>query len=368
MDRTIREREQRSVEPVPLAHHADLEQRFYAVQRSVRHDVVDRLSRTVQSRLQAEREAATRRASESAQRITSLQAAVRHEWPALTGDLTDGVEDRAGYLQVLARLETDRLPDFEERFFGLLETQSQRNIAQLAAVIRRAPGEIRDKIVPINDSLLRSPFDRGRFLQIKVDENRSPAVQDFLADLKEITSGSWAEQDRAAAERKFDVMARLMRRLGSSETADRTWRTACLDTRRHVRFTGVEVDTDGVTVNVHDSSAGLSGGQRQKLVVFCLAAALRYQLTDEGEDRPRFGTVILDEAFDKADATFTRMAMDVFVEFGFHMVLATPLKLLQTLEDYVGGVGLATCTDFRASRVGLVTVEDARDVARAGEV
>lgn len=361
VDTRIAERERRAPEPVPEAHHAELEPRFYRLQRSVRSEVVDRLASRVQTQLQNERNAARERGAEAGTRIVRLQAAARHQWPALTGDLTDAVEDRAGYLQVLSRLETDRLPDFEERFFGLLETQSQRNIGQLAAVIRRAPGEIRDKITPINASLRRSPFDHRRYLQIQVDEARSAAVQEFVADLRAIASGSWSDQDRATAERRFDVMARVMRRLGSSESADRAWRTACLDTRRHVRFTGIEVDPDGVQLNIYDSSAGLSGGQRQKLVVFCLAAALRYQLTDEGEDVPQFGTVILDEAFDKADATFTRMAMDVFVEFGFHMVLATPLKLLQTLEDYVGGVGLATCRDFQESRISPVTFGDLPD-------
>src|SRR5690606_31774159 len=101
-----------------------------------------------------------------------------------------------------------------------------------------------------------------------------------------------------------------------------------------------------------------SGGQRQKLVIFCLAAALRYQLTPEDQDVPAYGTVVLDEAFDKADTTFTTMAMDVFQEFGFHMLLATPLKLLQTLEDYVGGIGLATCREFRDSTVDLVSIHD----------
>lgn len=366
IDQRIEERERRALGPVPEAHHAELEPRFYQVQRSVRSDVVDRLASAVQTQLQRERDAALRRGADTSTRITSLQSEARHRWPALTGDLTDAVADRDGYLQVLGRLEADRLPDFEERFFGLLETQSQRNIGQLAAVIRRAPGEIRDKIAPINSSLLRSPFDRRRYLQIKVDEARTAAVQDLLADLREISSGSWSAHDRATSERRFDVMARVMRRLGSSESGDRAWRTACLDTRRHVRFTGVEVDPEGVQLNVYDSSAGLSGGQRQKLVVFCLAAALRYQLTDEGDDVPHFGTVILDEAFDKADASFTRMAMDVFVAFGFHMVLATPLKLLQTLEDYVGGVGLATCRDFRDSRIGLVTFDDVRELDTAG--
>lgn len=82
----------------------------------------------------------------------------------------------------------------------------------------------------------------------------------------------------------------------------------------------------------------MSGGQQQKLVVFCLAAALRYQLAQRDDDVPLYGTVILDEAFDKADTRYTRMALDIFVEFGFHLVLATPQKLLQTIEPYVGAV------------------------------
>ena len=73
---------------------------------------------------------------------------------------------------------------------------------------------------------------------------------------------------------------------------------------------------------------------------------------------PRYGTVIMDEAFDKADSNFTRIAMDVFTEFGFHMVLATPLKLLQTLEDYLGGMAVVTCREFQDSRIGSLSMDD----------
>ena len=343
---------------VSSAHQRDLEQRYYRVQRTVRHDVIDRMTLDVGRSLDSERDAAHASASSAAQRIMEIQSEVMREWRALTADLTAAVTDRTGYVAILDRLEADRLPDFEEKFFELLENQSRKNIGQLASVIRRAPGEIREKIGPVNVSLLRSPFDRGRYLQIKVDENRGLAVQEFLTDLKEISAGSWSAQDRGQAETRFAVMDRLMKRLASSESGDRNWQVLCLDTRRHVRFTGVEIDDDGTQVNVHDSSAGLSGGQRQKLVIFCLAAALRYQLTADDDDIPTYGTVILDEAFDKADTTFTRMAMDVFLEFGFHMILATPLKLLQTLEDYVGGIGLAVCQGFRSSTIGLVSIDE----------
>jgi uncharacterized protein YPO0396 len=348
----------KDVPDVSAPHHAELEQRFYRVQRTVRYDGIDKIARAVANVLGDEHDRELDVVTRTREQVFELQTEFRRRWEALAGDLTAAVEDRVGFLEILARLESDRLPEFEERFYELMQSQSQRNVGVLAGQIRRAPGEIRDKIVPINASLRRSEFDRGRYLQIKVDENRGVLVQEFLADLRTISSGSWGDEDRAAAEQRYAVMDRVMRRLGSSEAGDRTWRALCLDTRRHVRFTGIEVDTDGVEVNIHDSSAGLSDGQRQKLVIFCLAAALRYQLASDDQEVPTFGTVVLDEAFDKADAAFTRMAMDVFVEFGFHMVLATPLKLLQTLEEYVGGVGLATCRDFKDSRVGLVAFED----------
>lgn len=358
LERVIAELADADAVAVPSAQQRDLEGRYYRVQRTVRHDAIDRMTLEVGRTLDSERDSAQRTAATAAQHITEIQAGFLRDWQPLAADLTADVNDRTGYIAILDRLEADRLPDFEEKFFELLENQSRKNIGQLASVIRRAPGEIREKIGPVNVSLRRSPFDRGRFLQIKVDENRTAAVQEFLTDLKEISAGSWSAQDRGQAETRFAVMDRLMKRLSSSESGDRNWQTLCLDTRRHVRFTGIEIDDDGTQVNVHDSSAGLSGGQRQKLVIFCLAAALRYQLTANGDDIPTYGTVVLDEAFDKADTTFTRMAMDVFLEFGFHMILATPLKLLQTLEDYVGGIGLAVCKDFKSSTIGLVSIDD----------
>ena len=73
----------------------------------------------------------------------------------------------------------------------------------------------------------------------------------------------------------------------------------------------------------------------------------------------RFGTVILDEAFDRADSQFTRRGMDVFNEFGFHMVLATPEKMLQTIQDYIGGAAVVQCFDRKHSTLALLEIEDA---------
>jgi uncharacterized protein YPO0396 len=183
---------------------------------------------------------------------------------------------------------------------------------------------------------------------------RSAEVTEFIDQLRTIVDGNWAEEDLSAAEQRFQVLARVMDRLGSSDRGDREWRQRVLDTREHVTFIAEEQDRAGVVHNVHDSSAGLSGGQRQKLVVFCLAAALRYQLAEPDADYPEYGVVVLDEAFANADVEYTRMAMDIFVAFGFQMILATPGKLIQTLEPYLGAITVVSNPSHKASSLATV--------------
>lgn len=259
----------------------------------------------------------------------------------------------------LRRLRTDDLPSVENRFFELNERQSNQNLGTLAMRIRRAPGEIRRRIDEVNSSLERSEFDHGRILKIDVRDSLNPDVTEFLTDIARVQDRSLLADDRQAQEQRFERMRALLSRLGSSDPGDVVWRNRCLDTRRHVTFVGVELDADGIPVNHHDSSDSLSGGQAQKLVFFCLAAALRYQLVGPDTDLPTYGTVILDEAFDRSDPEYTRRAADVFDQFGFHLVLATPLKMIRTLQDYVGGVATVSIRDSKASRLGVATIAEA---------
>ncbi|NQX12333.1 AAA family ATPase [Microbacteriaceae bacterium VKM Ac-2855] len=329
--------------------------RFAGLTRSQSRQTLQETATAVSTALGNERSAAERAMGAAAREFDRLAKEVNDTWPALTSDLSPVIDDRAGYLALLDRIVATRLPEYESRFFDLLTTQSRQLTGNLLQEIRLSRSRIHARIEPVNASLRRSPFDTGRFLQIQVKDKRTGEVTEFVDDLRTISSDSWGAEDRAAAERRFLLLRRLMDRLGS--TQEQAWARRCLDTREHVTFVGVEQDEDGAEMNRHDSGAGLSGGQRQKLVIFCLAAALRYQLAEDEHDVPAYGTIVLDEAFDKADAEFTRMAMDVFEEFGFHMVLATPLKLLQTLEGYVGAVSKVSCLDHQDSRVATIAIE-----------
>lgn len=334
-------------------------------QRITTHESVETEARKAQAALARRKETLRSSMADLHQLMSKVISGFKLRWPESAQDLTDSVADRPGYLQVLGSLQADRLPEFEDRFFDMLRTQTQQNIAQLRELIQRAAREIRQRIDPINSSLLRSFYSPGHYLQIRVEDSRPAMATEFLRDLNTVTTGALAvEEDRAAAEERFAVLAQIMTQLGSSESAHRSWRQQVLDVRNHVRFTAIEVDAEHHVMDVYDSGAGRSGGQKQKLVVFCLAAALRYQLAGDAK-LPSYASIVMDEAFDKADTNFTKTAMDIFAEFGFHMILATPMKLLRTLEDYVGGVALVSCQDSKASHLSEVPFEPVDDPAQA---
>lgn len=302
---------------------------------------VDRRLREIRAQQEKRRQDAVRRSERFMQTYKT-------GWPAQATELAIRIDFLPDYLGVLVGLRADRLPEFEERFFDLLQTQSRNNIGNLSLRITASRRKVRERIDPINASLSGTEYAPGRHLQVKVNDRRLPELSEFLGALGRITAGSiedtFSADDsptgRQQAEERFLEMQRILTRLSSTEAADRRWRAHCLDTRLHVEFTAVVQDIDGRPVDYYTGAGGLSGGERQKLVVFCLAAALRYQLAREGADQPQYGLVVLDEAFDKTDPEFTRAGLEVFRTFGFQLLLATPMKMLQTLEDYVGGTTL----------------------------
>ncbi len=316
-----------------------LDARFAAIRRNITLDSIQSVAASIANELRSEATAARKAADKAAQTIISLATQFRERWKGASADLVASVEGRHGFIELYDTIVANGLPEHEARFFELLRERSRDMIAQIVDEIMHAPAEIEARIEPVNASLAKSPFDEGRFLKIEVKTKRGEAATEFLQDLRSISEHSWMEGGNPAdAESRFAKLAGIMHRLDSSDAGDRKWRELCLDTRLHVTFLAHEVDEHGRVHATYDSGASMSGGQQQKLVVFCLAAALRYQLADADELLPRYGTIVLDEAFDKTDNRYTRLALDVFKEFGFQLVLATPHKLLRTIEPYVGGV------------------------------
>ncbi|HEX7324590.1 MAG TPA: SbcC/MukB-like Walker B domain-containing protein [Rhodanobacteraceae bacterium] len=261
----------------------------------------------------------------------------RRRWPQDAGDVQANLESAADFFTRLERLERDGLPAHEARFFDLLRTQSGQNLVALQTHIAQAHKAIRSRMEDVNAGLQNVPFNRGSILQIQPEDRRLQEVIEFRQQLAAVL-GNQKTDDHERAEAQFEDLRKLVERLASTDPEHKRWREQVLDVRLHVEFIGEEIDAQsGRQLEVYRSGAGKSGGQRQKLATTCLAAALRYQLGDEDGDLPQYAAVVLDEAFDKADNEFTAMAMRVFENFGFQMIVATPLKSVMTLEPFIGG-------------------------------
>ena len=340
-----------------------LDARFSALARAV---TLDKLGETVSkmvTQISRELEAARGTVGRAEQKLIQIFTAFKAEWPADAAEVDTQVQSTPEYLAILERIEYDGLPKFQDRFRELLRSQSNNNLAQLLQLMGQEHKQVRTRILPVNESLASVDFNPGTHLELKVKDRSLPEVRQFRADVQGVLEKPLTDSDEEAS-KKYDALHSLVTRLGSSEPGDRVWRDLVLDVRRHVEFQGHEVAEDGTVVEIHTSGEGRSGGQRVKLVTFALAAALRYQLGGRTAATPLYGTVIIDEAFDKADAEYTEVSMRIFEEFGFQMILTTPLKMVQTLSEFIGGAAIVSIRNRNESSLRHIEI---RELARVDD-
>jgi uncharacterized protein YPO0396 len=295
------------------------------------------------------------------QRVIDAFRTFARIWPQDTGGLDPVLLSAPDFFHKLDRLEADDLPRFEERFFNLARQQVDESLILLQDTLFRELNDIPQRLRQVNAMLRTAPFNPGTYLVIESTSRNLPEVREFNEALRAATTDV-ISADRATVEQRFLLTSALVKRLGTKDAPSDRWRAIVLDAREQVRFTARELYEDGREARVYTDSAGLSGGQKQKLAAICLAAALRYQLGGEHAVAPTFSTVVLDEAFDKADADFTKAAMDIFTRiFGFQMIIATPNKSVPTLDPYVGGAAVVHIRDRTTSRIELILKEQPTD-------
>jgi uncharacterized protein YPO0396 len=341
---------------VPLTPHQQvgLDGRYERIAGTVRLDTLDKVTTTVVDALNNEAADINRGIARCEKQIELVFAEFKRTWPMDSGDLDASLSSAPDFFAKLTRLETDGLPAHEQRFFDLLQNQSHQNLAALSTYLDNARKDIRERMENVNESLMQVPFNQSAnqrtYLQINASDRQLPEVREFKQDIQRALSHALSEE-REYAEDRFLALRRLVERLSSQDGNEKRWRDSVLDVRQHVEFIGREIDEGGVEVEVYRSGAGKSGGQRQKLATTCLAAALRYQLGGSDHGIPVYAPVVLDEAFDKADNEFTALSMNIFNNFGFQMIVATPLRSVMTLEPFIAGACFVDISDRRVSSV-----------------
>ena len=335
----------------------ELAERFAAIAPTIVLSTIDQVTKDASATLDAELMDLTRRTSRAEEDMRTAMREFVRRWPAQAGDTVPTLEGVEDFLAILQRIEEEKLPEVEDRFFEFFTGNTLGDVQALATAIAREPAEIRKRLQRINALLAQVEFHSGRFLQLSMRPVHLAALDEFRSALEDAVTGSTLNdmsRDRELAEERFLSLRHLMDLIGAARTRDDQVSRAILDVRRHVHFHAEEVDAEGTVVHAHESGGPLSGGQNERLTTFCLAAALRYQLAGTGVDVPRYAPIIIDEAFSKGAGKFITAAMESSRHFGFQVVLANPGKNPQALAPFIGGVGVVSIRQDRYSQVAPV--------------
>ena len=230
------------------------------------------------------------------------------------------------------------VPQAMHRFQAMISEDMVPSVSVAYRKIETASTEIKRRADMVNTGLQQVEFNEGTHLQITWTPHQFESVRQFRRAVDDLLKH--APDARAVPEqalRQFTRVRDLMARFTGSTPEDKRWRDTVLDVRLAFSFYGRELDADGNTVHTYRNTAAGSGGEQEKLVAFCLAAALSYNLADDRSGgRPRFAPLMLDEAFSKSDEHFAGQALAAFDQFGFQLLMAAPIRMSGIVEPFIG--------------------------------
>jgi uncharacterized protein YPO0396 len=231
-----------------------------------------------------------------------------------------------------------RLPEAMTRFQRMITEDMVPSVGVLHRTIETEAAAIRTRMTTVNAGLRRAEFNEGTQLQIAWTARQFDSAREFRQAVDDLHRHAGAAQGSPeAALDQFGRIRTLMARFTSDDADSARWRDTVLDVRLSYTFYGREERPDGTTLHTYRNTAAGSGGEQEKLVAFCLAAALSYSLGDAATGgEPRFAPLMLDEAFSKSDETFASQALAAFDEFGFQLIMAAPIRMAGVLEPFIG--------------------------------
>lgn len=279
-------------------------------------------------------------------------------------DIDEHIDSLATLEAIREQLVADDMPRTKNAWLRKMDQDLNLGLRNLLSQIAVDAHDIARGLDPINRVLAGVPFRQRSQLAIEPVEKPNTDLREFrdviLRYTRDSPLGEDLWQDDAKVEASFRQLRDGIDRLTEPGRAGDAWRRRVFDAREHVEFRAIETPQDGRPI-IHEGVAGMSGGEGQELIAFILGAALRYRLGEGGEAVPRYGTVVLDEGFVKADSDFTGRALGALQALGFQLIIGAPREKATAFEDYVDVVTYINNDpgNRHAVRVYSMTIEEA---------
>jgi uncharacterized protein YPO0396 len=247
------------------------------------------------------------------------------------------------YVALCRHIDERELPEAYERMMRLVTEQAPDAILTLHRVAEQETRRISEQIDRVNTGLGSVEFNRGTRLTLRATPRNLPAVSE-LTEVVRAISRRIAEVglgDKQAILDQYADILRLRNRLASTAPEDKAWTRDALDVRNRFTFDCAEWDVEGdELIRTHSNAGDNSGGEQEKLMAFCLAGALSFNLAnpESADNRPVFAQLMLDEAFSKSDPQFAQQALQAFRKFGFQLVIVATVQNATTIQPYIDSV------------------------------
>ncbi|MGP4054863.1 ATP-binding protein [Mycobacterium sp. 4D054] len=289
---------------------------------------------------------------------------------------SDNFEERVhDYVALCRHIDERELPEAYERMMRLVTEQAPDAILTLHRVAEQEARRISDQIARVNTGLGAVEFNRGTRLTLRATPRALTAVSE-LTEIVRAISRRIAEVglgDKQAILDQYADILRLRNRLASTAPEDKAWTRDALDVRNRFTFDCAEWDVASEElIRTHSNAGDNSGGEQEKLMAFCLAGALSFNLaapghagTDEA-NRPVFAQLMLDEAFSKSDPQFAQQALQAFRKFGFQLVIVATVQNATTIQPYIDSVVMVSKTEATGRNARPVATVTTRTISEFG--
>lgn len=263
------------------------------------------------------------------------------------------------YVALCRHIDERELPEAYERMMRLVTEQAPDAILTLHRVAEQEARRISEQIDRVNTGLGSVEFNRGTRLTLRAIPRSLTAVAE-LTEVVRAISRRIAEVglgDKQAILDQYADILRLRNRLSSSAPEDKAWTRDALDVRNRFTFDCAEWDVStGELIRTHSNAGDNSGGEQEKLMAFCLAGALSFNLAgpaqstmaataQNADNKPVFAQLMLDEAFSKSDPQFAQQALQAFRKFGFQLVIVATVQNATTIQPYIDSVVMVSKTE-----------------------
>ncbi|EID14703.1 cytosolic protein [Mycolicibacterium phlei] len=307
----------------------------------------DALFNTIKKEREQLRESRRRSYDELARILNTFDTAFPDAIPNDSDNFDERVHD---YVALCRHIDERELPEAYERMMRLVTEQAPDAILTLHRVAEQEARRIAEQIERVNTGLGAVEFNRGTRLTLRATPRSLTAVAELTEIVRSI-SRRIAEVglgDKQAILDQYADILRLRNRLASTNPEDKAWTRDALDVRNRFTFDCAEWDIEtGDLIRTHSNAGDNSGGEQEKLMAFCLAGALSFNLAAPNSDdnKPVFAQLMLDEAFSKSDPQFAQQALQAFRKFGFQLIIVATVQNATTIQPYIDSVVMVSKTE-----------------------